>query len=73
MSFESDYGARLRMVIKSEDSGLFEMVIHSKAEAFDPYVFENDSSNKVINCVWFIQTACGLISGLSLKIGIFRV
>ncbi|MGB0265011.1 MAG: hypothetical protein ACPGAN_01885 [Candidatus Poseidoniaceae archaeon] len=40
---ESDYGARLRMVIKSEDSGLVEMLIHSKAEAFDPYVFENDS------------------------------
>lgn len=40
---ESDYGARLRMVIKSEDSGLVEMVIHSKAEAFEPYVFENDS------------------------------
>ena len=40
---ESDYGARLRMVIESEDSGLFEMLIHSKAEAFDPYVFENDS------------------------------
>ncbi len=39
---ESDYGARLRMVIKSEDSGLVEMLIHSKAEAFDPYVFEND-------------------------------
>ena len=39
---ESDYGARLRMVIKSEDSGLVEMVIHSKAEAFEPYVFEND-------------------------------
>ena len=40
---ESDYGARLRMVIKSEDSGLVEMLIHSKAEVFDPYVFENDS------------------------------
>jgi len=40
---ESDYGARLRTVIESEDSGLVEMLIHSKAEAFDPYVFENDS------------------------------
>ena len=40
---ESDYGARLRMVIISEDSGLVEILIHSKAEAFDPYLFENDS------------------------------
>jgi len=39
---ESDYGARLRMVIESEKLERIEILVHSKAEAFDPYVFEND-------------------------------
>ena len=39
---ESDYGARLRMVIESEKLERIEILVHSKAQAFDPYIFEND-------------------------------
>ena len=52
------------MVIESEDSGLFEMLITQKQRHLTLMYLRMIQSNKVINCVWFIQTACGLILGV---------